>query len=262
MKAGVLLSVGVHPGSGRQRVSHADLSALRLAQRSGMPVMGIHAGGFADVLKDYGAYGLRELVLVAGGPAGIARFAAESRIDLLVAGCMGEGNFAQGMFPYLVAQALHWDVIPSAVRLESGDGAWKAAARLDGTTERRYVNASCCLLVVHRESAQYMTYAAEQRERLSIRTLDSREDALREPSLVTPFCGGSDRRSMPQPAWTLPDAALPARERLAALRGEGVQGTCRVVVAPSPDDACRQLLGALRQAGFRINAQRNQGAER
>lgn len=262
MKAGVLLSVGMHRGSGRQRVSHADLSALRLAQLSGMPVVGIHAGGFADLLKDYGAYGLRELVLVPGGAAGIARFAAESGIDLLIAGCMGEGSFAQGMLPYIVAQALHWDVIPAAVRLEAGDGTWKVAARLDGMTERRYVNVSDCLLVSHGAGAEQMTYAAEQRERLSIRAWDSRDDTLREPSHGASPGGGLDRRRMPQPPWTLPDAAQPARDRLAALRGEGAHSRGKVVIAPTPDDACRQLLGALRQAGFKIDAQRNQGVQR
>lgn len=261
MKAGVLLSIGMHRGSGRRRVSHSDLSALRLAQLSEMPVVGIHAGDFTDVLKDYGAYGLRELVLISGGPAGIAQFAAESGIDLLVAGCMGEGSFAQGMFPYLVAQALHWDVIPAVVRLEAADGAWKAAARLDGMTERRYLNAGGCLLVAHGGEVEHMAYAAEQRGRLSIRAWGSRDDTLPEPSDVEPFGGGLNRRRMPQPPWTLPDAAQPARDRLAALRGEGVQARGKVVVAPTPDDACRQLLGVLRQAGFRINAQRNQGAE-
>lgn len=264
MRVGVLLSVGMHPGSGRQRVSQADLAALRLAQASGEQVIGLHSGELVDVLEDYGAYGLRELRLVSASGqvdavTGIAQCVAELGLDVLVAGAVGETPLSRGMLPYLVAEALSWRVIPAAVRLEMRERTWRAAARLDGAIERRYPDAGRCVLLARPGDTEETAYAADQRSLLSIRfhPANGRGGA---PSGATPSSEAITAARMPQPPWMLPDPGEAAAKRLLFLRGDGLRRQGKVLLAPTPEQACEELFAVLHRNGLRIHERTHQGA--
>lgn len=259
MKAAVLLSAGIHPASGRRRVSHADLSALQLAQGCGSHVVGIHAGARDELMHDYGAYGLAELVFVPDdGVHGIAGFVIESGIDLLVAGEIGESHGSQGLFPYAIARALSWRVIPEAIRLDIGNGAWKPTSRIDGSTHRLYPDTARSVLIARRRDIGSMVYAAHRRSRLKVRALQESTHPRRDTGPVANDTRGLHR--MPQPAWTLPDVASDASQRLRMLRGDRGRSSTQLLVDPPPEEAIREMAALFHRHGLNFpTAYRSKG---
>lgn len=244
---GILLSRGLHPTSHRARASHADLAALRIALDTGLPVIGLHVGAFDESLRDYGAYGLRELRLLESLDQ-LAPCVAQAGIGLLLAGSLGEAPGADGLFPYRAAQALGWPLRPELVQLQQADGGWHALSRLGTTLRRRHALTAPAVLLAAPVDTGAMAYAAQQRARLVVHGSEGHaapvSRAARGPEAGTP---------MPQPAWTRPDPEANAATRLATLRGLRTDAGGRIVTAPTADEAVRHLLGFLRRHGLKVS---------
>lgn len=268
MIVGVLLSVGRHPTAHRERVCHADLAALRVALASGERVIGLHLGQAHDVLRDYGAYGLTELICMdpgarqESGTAALQRSVRAHGIRLLVAGNLGENPGATGLLPYRLAHTLGWPIWPACVSLTRIAHQWQATLRLDAQTRRRQTVADGAMLVAAAQGIEDMVYAATRRDRM--RLLDDGGHVLpsappaRLSAAAPPNTGGA-APSMPKPAWTRPDPRDNAAARLATLRGLRSSATGRILHELTPEQAVPHVLAFLEQYGLQTPPTHDEG---
>jgi electron transfer flavoprotein beta subunit len=121
----VLVSVGCHPVSGRDRASPLDAGALELALRADRAPLAVHAGDPENpALRDYLGMGVREIHAL--GPvtlnddvvAPLADFLWERKPRLVICGMRAERGEASGMLPYLIAANLDWPIVADVTAIE------------------------------------------------------------------------------------------------------------------------------------------------
>ncbi len=129
LRAAVLLSVGRHPASGRERRAPLDARALELALR--LPAAEVHAVHAGDptqtALRDYLGMGLARLTVLAMPPgrdpvAPLMAHLATLAPDVIFAGSRAEGGEDSGMLPYLVAQGLGCAVVADVAEFTVAEG--------------------------------------------------------------------------------------------------------------------------------------------
>lgn len=124
LRVAVLVSVGRHPVSGAPRWSRNDARALSLAfalPPSLTSIEVIHAGNAQHAaLADYLALGVKALNVVSVAPdinIVPALLARVHHADLIICGSRAEGQEDSGMVPYLLANALDMNLVPSVLDL-------------------------------------------------------------------------------------------------------------------------------------------------
>lgn len=125
-----LLSIGRHPGSGRERRAEQDGRALELGLRlAGSRVTALHAGDpAAGALRSYAGMGLPALRVleqseVADAVPVLAGYLAQHPADIVLSGVRAECGESSGMVPYLLGETLGWPVVPriaDITRVEDG----------------------------------------------------------------------------------------------------------------------------------------------
>ena len=126
LKIRVLVSVGQHPKSGRERRADQDSRALELALA--MPaatVSLLHAGAESPALREYLGMGVSAIEVLKQSaqadvvPALVQALRQDSP-DLVLCGTRAETGEASGMTPYLIANALGWPLVPAVVSIQRG----------------------------------------------------------------------------------------------------------------------------------------------
>jgi electron transfer flavoprotein beta subunit len=140
----VLLSVGRHPVSRRDRIAAADASALELGLRLGGAPLAVHAGDPRNpALRDYLGMGLDRVFVV--GPMGPAddavppllSFLQEHRPRLVLCGARSERGEGSGMLPYLIAARTGMPIVADVVALEMKAGEARVLQARPGGRRRR-----------------------------------------------------------------------------------------------------------------------------
>lgn len=126
----VLVSVGIHPVSGRPCRATLDAQALELAlQQQGAMLEVVHAGSRADpVLRDYLGMGIGQITVLnlpetAERISMLAQYVNQAEPDLVLCGEQAESGEASGLLPYQLADLLGWALVPHIAGLSSlGEG--------------------------------------------------------------------------------------------------------------------------------------------
>jgi len=125
-----LVSIGRHPGSGRERRAEQDGRALELGLRlAGRRVTALHAGDpEAGALRHYAGMGLPGLRVLKQGQESdalpvLADYLSQHPTDIVLTGVRAEAGESSGMLPYLLGETLGWPVVPriaDITRVEGG----------------------------------------------------------------------------------------------------------------------------------------------
>ena len=120
-----LVSIGMHPASGRARRAMQDARAVELGLRLAGPGLGLlHAGDPSqDVLRDYLGMGVRRLQVMSMPPdadalPALVEHLASTGVQLLLTGTRAETGEGSGMLPFLLAERLGWPLLSGLVEVE------------------------------------------------------------------------------------------------------------------------------------------------
>lgn len=249
MKIVVLLSAGLHPVSGRPCPVPVELQAVRLALDLGSDVTGLHAGPDATPLRDALGHGLPRLDHIAlpeGNDPTTSLTATLRDIGptLILAGRMAQGGEDTGTLPYSLAQALGLPIIADAVALapEPEDGTLLVEQALPKGARRRVVVRLPAVVTVHPAAPAPLPFAFGVARRGMIETVPGVEAPQPDSSIEQrPY------RKRPKLISTS-SAGASAADRLKAATETASTGG-RLMVAPAPEDAAREILAYLRGVG-------------
>ncbi|WP_321345131.1 electron transfer flavoprotein subunit beta [Breoghania sp.] len=254
MRIAVLLSLGLHPASGRARRAELDAKALELALRLAETVPdaelhAVHAGDpDAGALRDYLGMGLDRLHVldVAQGadpvPA-LNRHLNEIRPDLVLTGMRAEAGEGSGMVPYLVAEALEASLVADVAGISDlADEATVIQALPRG--RRRQVRLRLPAVLPFNAAAPEPRAPAFARAR---RGIIERHRAESVPDDFLEACENTLWRARPK-RMGLPAGAT-AAERMKAMT-EARAGEGQVMVHPTPDEAAAALYDYLVEHRF------------
>ena len=121
-----LVSIGIHPASGRTRRAEQDARAVELGlQLAGDNLQVLHAGDpHEPALRAYLGMGLNELHVLQQ-PQGadalpvLRDYLREAGVQLVLAGSQAETGEGSGLLPYLLAEQLGWPLLVSVAQIES-----------------------------------------------------------------------------------------------------------------------------------------------
>ena len=122
----VLVSIGVHPASGRPRRAEQDARAVEMGlQLAGDNLHVLHAGDPQEpALRAYLGMGLDELHVLEQ-PAGadalpvLREYLRAAGVQLVLTGSQAETGEGSGMLPYLLAEQLGWPLLVGVAQIES-----------------------------------------------------------------------------------------------------------------------------------------------
>ena len=128
LKVAVLVSVGLHPVSGRSRRADADARAVEMALAiPDAEVSLIHAGDASEpALREYLGMGIASLKVLALEPGMdalplLTQHLEQQKPDLILTGVQAESGEDSGLLPYAIAGQLSLPLLPSLARLEVMD---------------------------------------------------------------------------------------------------------------------------------------------
>ncbi|KTS25626.1 electron transfer flavoprotein subunit beta [Methylobacterium indicum] len=256
MRIAVLLSAGRHPVSGAPVLPRLEAQAIRLAVGLGAAgeVVGLHAGPEAAAVADGLGQGLTRIehlpVPAEADPVpALAARLAVLQPDLILAGRRGQGGPETGLIPYALAEALDLPLIPDVVGLApEATGGLSLDQSLGRGARRRVVIAGPVLATVHPDAPAPLAYAYGRARRGALEPVAVAPVAVADPA---PIDAVEERpyRRRPKLVKGAP-AGGSAAERLKAATGEsGASSGGRLLVAPDPDEAAREILAYLRQVG-------------
>ena len=122
----VLVSIGVHPASGRPRRAEQDARAVEMGlQLAGDNLRVLHAGDPQEpALRAYLGMGLDELHVLEQ-PAGadalpvLREYLRAAGVQLVLTGSQAETGEGSGMLPFLLAEGLGWPLVVGLAQVES-----------------------------------------------------------------------------------------------------------------------------------------------
>lgn len=241
----VLVSIGRHPVSGRERRAPADARALelglRLAATGGAKLEVVHAGDpESRALREYlgmGVDALRVLGLQddADPVPALAGWLHAARPGLVLMGAQTEAGWSSGSLPYALAAAIDgYALVPRAVSLTLAESAVEIHQALP-QGQRRALRAALPAIVTVDEAAppaRQSAYARARRGRIVV-------EAPARPGLAPPDYGVV-RPARARPARLEGASGKSAVERLRALTS-GPTREARIVHPGSPEEAARHI---------------------
>jgi electron transfer flavoprotein beta subunit len=189
VRVAALLSVGLHPASGRPRCAAQDARAVELGLKlAGDAVRLLHVGGDdEDTLRRYLGMGARRLdVLRANSgddavPALEARF-REQPADIILAGVRAERGEASGMLPYLLAERLDLPLVPHIAEIRRVDDSTAEVLQALPRGQRRALRVPLPFVATVDAAAaapRQFAYGRSMRAQLDTSDADVPVDALR-----------------------------------------------------------------------------------
>lgn len=252
----VLLSLGRHPASGRARRSSLDARALALALAlPDAQVVGVHAGNPNEpALRDYLGQGLEALraLNVPDGHDIVPPLAAELlnlRPDLVLAGAIAEAGEGSGLVPYLLADGLGAELVPSAVDLSVRHGTCEVVQALAGGRRRLVPKVPLPLVATVPAAAPApagaVAFARARRGVIHAVACENEPDRRPGPTARRP----ARRRSAASGGTRTRAAGGSALDRLRAATETAGEGGGRLMVGPTPEAAAEAILDHLAAIG-------------
>jgi len=239
----VLVSVGKHPVSKRARRAALDARALELALGIGSPVMALHAGPTADVMRDYLGAGADDLVQLEAAteadplPA-LEAWLRDAQPQLVVAGARAEAGECSGMVPFVLAERLGFSLAVDIVAVEIAGETARLIQALPGGKRRKLEAPLPLVITVGRAGPE---------PRLSARMRAARGVLQSQPGAST----GADERA----GWAT-KPSRPRPKRLAAPPGPGQSAAGdtgrREMIGPTPEAAADAILEFLARDGLLV----------
>lgn len=163
----VLVSVGRHRVSAAPCYSRNDAAALEiartLAQRHGATLDVLHAGDPSNpALTDYLALGAPRVDVLACGESDDAAAVLAERlrgVPLVLTGTRAEGAYDSGTLPYLVADALGYTLVDSALDVTVENGSVAVTQFLPKGFRRNVAAALPAVVAIHPQAAVTPRYA-------------------------------------------------------------------------------------------------------
>lgn len=247
MKIAVLLSAGVHPVSRKPALPRLEAQAIALALSLSADVLGLHAGpdvqGVSAALG-HGLAVLRHLAVPAGCDVLPSLLAAlrDDAPDLVLAGRRAQGGDESGMLPYLLAEALGFEILADIVAIEGHAGGVRIEQALPRGVRRRIAAGMPLVATLHPAAPPARAYAFAEERRGRIATVPG-------IALGPAATGLEERLARPRPKLISGAATTgSAAERLKAATQMGKAGG-DVLVRPEPAEAARRILEHLRSIG-------------
>lgn len=195
----VLVSIGRHPVSDRERRAEDDARALAVARsltdRSHITVL--HAGDpGSNALGEYLGVGADriEVLPVPDGYDAVPGLAAELQArkpDLVLTGCQAERGESSGMLPYAVARMANLALVPGVTKIESTDDEFHLQQALPGGQRRALAATGPVLATVDVAAAAVPNFVYARSMRGEIVTLNTPNEM---PPLERPDAQAARRR--------------------------------------------------------------------
>lgn len=240
----VLVSVGRHPVSSRERRAEDDARALALARtltdRSHITVL--HAGDpDAPALTEYLGVGA-DRIEVLPAPAecdvvpGLATAITNRQPDIVLAGSQAERGESSGMLPYAVARRAGLALATGITHIEaSGDNEFRLQQALPGGQRRALAAPRPLLTAIDPATVQIPAFVYARTRRGEIVTLDAPEEM---PKLEQPEAQPARRRPRRIGSGGSNQSAA---ARLKAAAGAQTAGG-RQIETGDPDEAAAEII--------------------
>jgi electron transfer flavoprotein beta subunit len=155
IRIAVLLSIGIHPDTGRERRAFADSIALRQAMAiASANVSAWHAGDpSSEALRFYLGMGVHELQVIATDEAtdpldALSECMGHLKPDLILTGPRAERGLGSGSLPYAIADRLNWPIVCGVRELRVTPDEIHAIQALPKGRRRGVASPLPCVLVI------------------------------------------------------------------------------------------------------------------
>ena len=246
-----LVSIGVHPASGRSRRAEQDARAVELGlQLAGDNLQVLHAGDpHESALRAYLGMGLNELHVLEQSPEADALpvlrdYLRESGVQLVLAGSQAETGEGSGMLPYLLAEQLGWPLLVGIAHIESihNEVALVLQALPRGQRRRLKVRLPFMATVDNAASkARQSAYGPATRGVIEVEVIDAQADDLSTRGVLQP--------AKPRPKRLKVVKAKSGAERMKAATAKAVAGSGQVLKGLNAEESAQAILKLLIEEG-------------
>ena len=249
----VLISIGVHPISGRARRADLDARAVEIAlrlveQHADLAIRIIHAGNPHDpALRDYLGMGIECVTVLdlsdrCDALEPIADYLSQLKPEIVLAGSHSETGEGSGFLPYALAETLGVAIAPAIIDVTLDHNELHLVQALRAG-RRRLLSAPAPLLIVVDKAApepRQSAFAKARRGLIETLPVTAREDSWMKAWRFSPARRPGSRVGIP--------SGTSLAERLASVT-EVRHGAGARLVNPTPDEAALAIYTFLKDTG-------------
>ena len=247
----VLVSIGVHPASGRPRRAEQDARAVEMGlQLAGDNLHVLHAGNPQEpALRAYLGMGLDELHVLEQ-PAGadalpvLREYLREAGVQLVLTGSQAETGEGSGMLPYLLAEQLGWPLLVGVAQIESvHNGMAHVLQALPRGQRRRLCVRLPFMATVDNAApkARQSAYGPAIRGSVDAQAVEVTDGDLSTSPVLQP--------AKPRPKRLKVIKAKSGAERMKAATAKATSGQGQVLQGISAEDSAQAILNLLIEEG-------------
>ena len=246
-----LVSIGVHPASGRARRAEHDARAVELGlQLAGDNLHVLHAGNpHEPALRAYLGMGLDELQVLEQPPGADAvpvlrDYIREVGVQLVLAGSQAETGEGSGMLPYLLAEQLGWPLLVGVAQIESIHNGVALVLQALPRGQRRQLKVRLPFMATVDNAApkaRQSAYGPATRGQVEVQVVEMIEDDLSTTATLQP--------AKPRPKRLKVIKAKSGADRMKAATAKAAGGSGQVLKGVSPEEGAQAILKLLIEEG-------------
>ena len=246
-----LVSIGIHPASGRTRRAEQDARAVELGlQLAGDNLQVLHAGDpHEPALRAYLGMGLNELHVLQQ-PQGadalpvLRDYLREAGVQLVLAGSQAETGEGSGLLPYLLAEQLGWPLLVGVAQIESIHNGVASVLQALHRGQRRRLSVRLPFLVTVDNAApkaRQSAYGPATRGVVEAVVVQAIADDLSTNGVLQP--------AKPRPKRLKVIKAKSGAERMKAATAKSAGGSGQVLKGLSAEQSAQAILNVLVEEG-------------
>ena len=246
-----LVSIGIHPASGRSRRAEQDARAVELGlQLAGDNLQVLHAGDpHEPALRAYLGMGLDELHVLEQ-PQGadalpvLCDYVREAGVQLVLAGGQAETGEGSGMLPYLLAEQLGWPLLVGIARIESIHNGVAVVLQALPRGQRRRLRVRLPFMATVDNAApkaRQSAYGPATRGLVEVQVVEAIADDLSTNAVLQP--------AKPRPKRLKVIKAKSGAERMKAATAKAAAGSGQVLKGLSAEASAQAILNVLVEEG-------------
>ena len=246
-----LVSIGIHPASGRSRRAEQDARAVELGlQLAGDNLHVLHAGDpHEPALRAYLGMGLDELHVLEQ-PQGadalpvLCDYVREAGVQLVLAGGQAETGEGSGMLPYLLAEQLGWPLLVGIAHIESIHNGVAVVLQALPRGQRRRLRVRLPFMATVDNAApkaRQSAYGPATRGLVEVQVVEAIADDLSTNAVLQP--------AKPRPKRLKVIKAKSGAERMKAATAKAAAGSGQVLKGLSTEESAQAILNVLVEEG-------------
>ena len=246
-----LVSIGIHPASGRSRRAEQDARAVELGlQLAGDNLQVLHAGDpHEPALRAYLGMGLDELHVLEQ-PQGadalpvLCDYVREAGVQLVLAGGQAETGEGSGMLPYLLAEQLGWPLLVGIAHIESIHNGVAVVLQALPRGQRRRLRVRLPFMATVDNAApkaRQSAYGPATRGLVEVQVVEAIADDLSTNAVLQP--------AKPRPKRLKVIKAKSGAERMKAATAKAAAGSGQVLKGLSAEASAQAILNVLVEEG-------------